>query len=102
MTVFLIDDIIMIAGYAVLGGAIGGAVGGIFGYVIACIIDEDSIKDVATKNNDNAFKLLIKQKKTKAVKVGIFDDKDDIIEDVEIKSEKGVSSSIYEGQVIYV
>ena len=53
----------MIAGYAVLGGAIGGAVGGIFGYVIACIIDEDSIKDVATKNNDNAFKLLIKQKK---------------------------------------
>ncbi len=99
---FLIDDILMIAGCALVGGAIGGTVGGIVGYVIGSIIDDDSIKKVAANKYDDAFKLLIKQKKAKAVKVGIFDDEDDLIEDVEIKSEKGVSSSIYEGQVIYV
>ena len=87
-------SIIGILVWAFVGDAIGGVIGG--------ILDEDSIKDEVAKNYEEAFKLLIKQKKKKAVKVGIFDEEDDLIENLEIKSEKGVSSSIHKGQVIYV
>lgn len=99
---FIIDDILAVLGVAAISGAVGGAVGGLAACVICNLIDDKSLKTSAKEINDKAFKLLIKEKKAKAVNVGIFDQKDKLLEDVEIKSEKGVSSSIYKGKVIYI
>lgn len=71
------------------------------GYFIGSVLDEDSIKEKALEV-DNAFKLEIQKKKKNAVKCGIFDEDDDKLCDIEVESEKGVSESLYEGQVIYL
>lgn len=82
--------------------ATGYAAGTVLGAVVDWFIDEDSLSDCIEQEYDNAFYILIEEKKKSAVKVGIFDYEEDIIEDIELQSESGVSSSLYEGQVIYV
>lgn len=85
-----------------IGYATGYAAGTVLGAVVDWFIDEDSLSDCIEQEYDNAFYILIEEKKKSAVKVGIFDYEEDIIEDIELQSESGVSSSLYEGQVIYV
>ena len=75
----------------------------IIGQAVGSFIDEVFLQDAIEEKYPDAFKILIKQKKRKAVNVGIFDVHDNTIESsVEIESEQGVSDALYEGQVIYV
>lgn len=104
---FLIDDILIIAGSALVGGAIGSVVGGaagaLVGWAIDYFLDEDSIGTEVKTRYSEAFKILIQKKKKQAVNIGIFSDETTIIEsDLEIESTSGISDSLYEGQVIYV
>ncbi len=85
-----------------VGYATGYAAGAVLGAVVDWFIDDESLKNCIEEEYDNAFYILIEEKKKSAVKVGIFDYEEDRIEDVELQSESGVSSSLYEGQVIYV
>ncbi len=86
----------------IFGGLVGGAAGAVLGAVVDWFIDDESLGDYIKEEYDDAFKLLIQEKKKNAVQVGIFDVCEDEIETVEIQSESGVSNSIYKGQVIYV
>ncbi len=104
---FLIDDLFIIGGAALLGGAVGGAVGGaagaFLGFVIDVFLDEDSIGDEVLVHYPDALKLLIQEKKSNAVKVGIFGEYDEEIETgVEISSSQGISDNLYVGQEIYL
>lgn len=104
---FLIDDLLIIGGATLLGGALGGAVGGaagaLIGFVIDVFLDEDSIGDEVHIRYPEAFKLLIQEKKSNAVKVGIFGEYDEEIETgVEIASSQGISENLYVGQEIYL
>ena len=89
-------------GSVLLGGMIGGASGAVLGAVVDWLIDDDTLTESIQEEYDDAFKLLIKQKKQNAVKVGIFDSEETLLDDVEIQSEQGVSDSLYQGKVIYV
>lgn len=95
---FGFDDLLWIG----LGALIG--VGTTFTIIVmAAILDEESIKENVVKKFPEAFKILIKQKKKKAVNVGIFNKSDsEIKSDVKIEAQEGVAESIYVGQVIYV
>lgn len=84
------------------GALIGGAGGVVIGAVVDWFIDDDSLSECITEEYEDAFKLLIKEKKKTAIKVGIFDEEEDLLDDVEIQSEQGVSDSLYVGKVIYV
>lgn len=70
---------------------------------LACkgIIDAGFLKKRIKEECPDSFKILIKEKKKNAVKVGIFDENECGLGDMTVKSEEGVSDSIYEGQVIY-
>ena len=85
-----------------IGYASGYAAGTVIGAVVDWFIDDDSLRDCIEEEYDDAFYLLIEEKKKNAVKVGIFDVEEECIEDVELQSERGVSNSLYEGQIIYV
>lgn len=88
---------------ALLGGLGGAAVGAGIGFIIGCFIDDDTLRSEIGLRYDDAFILLIEEKKKKSVCVGIFDEEEDIIADgVEIESEQGVSDDLYVGQIIYV
>lgn len=91
-----------ILGSAILGGIIGGAAGAAIGAIVDWFIDEDSLRNCVSDEYENAFKILIKEKKSQAIDVGIFTDKNELLDEGEIRSESGVSSSLYKGQVIYV
>ena len=86
--------------------ALGLLVGGLLGATIFMAVDyflsEDKLVEEVEKQYPDAFKLLIKEKKKNAVNVGIFDEDDEHLDDVEITSTKGVSKSLRKGQVIYV
>jgi anionic cell wall polymer biosynthesis LytR-Cps2A-Psr (LCP) family protein len=69
---------------------------------VAGIINEKLIIKNVKKRNKDAFKALIKEKKKYAVNVGIFDEEEENIGNIEIKSDEGVSDSLYVGQVIYI
>lgn len=104
---FLIDDLLIIAGGALLGGAIGGLIGGatvtIIDFFIDVFLDEDSIGNEIHTHYPEALKLLIQEKKSNAVKVGIFGKNEEEIETgVEITSSQGVSDNLYVGQEIYL
>lgn len=104
---FLIDDLLIIAGAALIGGTVGGAVGSVagalVGFVIDVFLDEDSIGDEVHVRYPDAIKLLIQEKKNNAVKVGIFGEYDEEIETgVEITSSQGISDNLYVGQEIYL
>lgn len=68
------------------------------------IIDDNAVKDVAkTKYPNMSLKLLIKSKTTRHVDVGIFNQSTaHHMEDIKLESNKGVSDSLYVGQVLYV
>lgn len=91
-----------IIGSALLGGIIGGAGGYALGAIVDWFIDDDTLTESIEEEYDDAFKLLIKEKKNNAVKVGIFNESNDLLDDVEIQSSSGVSNSLYKGKVIYV
>ena len=78
-------------------GAIGVSV-----LVSTVVISIDSLKNDVKNEYPDAFKMLIKEKKKDAVKVGIFDKTNSHIEDVEITSNKGVSNNLHQGQYIYI
>ena len=73
-------------------GAIGVSV-----LVSTVVISIDSLKNDVKNEYPDAFKMLIKEKKKDAVKVGIFDKTNSHIEDIEITSNKGVSNNIHQG-----
>ena len=85
--------------------ALGLLAGGLLGATIFMAVDyflsEDKLVEEEEQYPD-AFKLLIKEKKKNAVNVGIFDEDNEHLDDVEITSTKGVSKSLRKGQVIYV
>ena len=70
--------------------------------VSTVVISIDSLKNDVKNEYPDAFKMLIKEKKKDAVKVGIFDKTNSHIEDVEITSNKGVSNNLHQGQTIYI
>ena len=94
--------IFSLLGSMLVGGLIGGAGGAVLSAIVDWFIDEDSLGEAISEEYDDAFKLLIKDKKRNAVKVGIYDEDNDVIDDSEIQSESGISESIYKGLVIYV
>lgn len=83
--------------FGLLIGAIGVSV-----LVSTVVISIDSLKNDVKNEYPDAFKMLIKEKKKDAVKVGIFDKTNSHIEDVEITSNKGVSNNLHQGQTIYI
>lgn len=85
--------------FKIIGPAI--AVAGVSFLVCKGIIDAGFLKKRIKEECPDSFKILIKKKKKNAVKVGIFDEDECGLGDMTVKSEKGVSDSIYEGQVIY-
>lgn len=100
---FLIDDILIISGYALLGGAIGGITGSIIGIVINVLLDVSSIKKEVNARYPEAIKILIQQKKRNSIKVGLFNEYDDEIETgIKISSTRGTSDKLYVGQEIYL
>ena len=86
--------------------ALGLLAGGLLGATIFLAVDfflsEDKLVEEVEEQYPDAFKLLIKEKKKNAVNVGIFDEDDEHLDDVEITSTKGVSKSLRKGQIIYV
>lgn len=64
-------------------------------------LNEDTISDTIRNENKfkNAIKAIVNDKSVRKVKVGIFDTYEQLGE-MEIESSKGVSSSIYVGQII--
>lgn len=86
--------------------ALGLLAGGLLGATIFLAVDfflsEDKLVEEVEEQYPDAFKLLIKEKKKNAVNVGIFDEDNEHLDDVEITSTKGVSKSLRKGQVIYV
>ena len=86
--------------------ALGLLAGGLLGATIFLTVDYFISKETLVENVEDeypdAFKLLIKEKKKNAVNVGIFDEDNEHLDDMEITSSKGVSKSLRKGQVIYV
>ena len=86
--------------------ALGLLAGGLLGATIFLAVDfflsEDKLVEEVEEQYPDAFKLLIKEKKKNAVNVGIFDEDNEHLDDVEITSTKGVSKSLRKGQIIYV
>ena len=86
--------------------ALGLLAGGLLGATIFLTVDYSISKETLVENVEDeypdAFKLLIKEKKKNAVNVGIFDEDDEHLDDVEITSTKGVSKSLRKGKVIFV
>ena len=67
------------------------------------IIDANAVKEVAkAKYSNDSLKLLIKAKTTRTVDVGIFNNSSEQhLEDMRLESNKGISDSLYVGQVLY-
>lgn len=86
--------------------ALGLLAGGLLGATIFMAVDfflsEDKLVEEVEEQYPDAFKLLIKEKKKNAVNVGIFDEDNEHLDDVEITSTKGVSKSLRKGKVIFV
>lgn len=78
-------------------GAIGVSV-----LVSTVAISIDSLKNDVKDKYSDAFKMLIKEKKKNAVRVGIFDNTNRHLDDMEITSSKGVSNNLKQGQTIYI
>ena len=72
--------------------ALGLLAGGLLGATIFMAVDfflsEDKLVEEVEEQYPDAFKLLIKEKKKNAVNVGIFDEDNEHLDDVEITSTK--------------
>lgn len=85
-----------------LGLLAGGLLGATIFMAVDYFISEETLVENVEKEYPDAFKLLIKEKKKNAVNVGIFDEDNEHLDDMEITSSKGVSKSLHKGQTIYV
>lgn len=80
---------------------------GLLGAAVVLSVDyfflsSDTLADAVREEEPDAFKVLIKEKKKNAVNVGIFDEDNEHLNDMEITTSKGVSRSLRKGQTIYV
>ncbi len=85
-----------------LGLLAGGLLGATIFLAVDFFISEETLVENVEEEYPDAFKLLIKEKKKNAVNVGIFDEDNEHLDDMEITSSKGVSKSLHKGQTIYV
>lgn len=85
-----------------LGLLAGGLLGATIFMAVDYFISEETLVENVEEEYPDAFKLLIKEKKKNAVNVGIFDEDNEHLDDMEITSSKGVSKSLHKGQTIYV
>ena len=72
------------------------------GIVIRRKINEKRLRKAIRKEFSEAVKMIINDKSTKRVNVGIFDEEDYKIKDLTITSTEGVSDNLYVGQEIYL
>lgn len=71
--------------------------------IVATIIDKVTLKKAIKDKYQEAAKALIKSKDAKTLIVGIYDNNDNTLTDsMKIESDKGISSDIEEGQIIYL
>ena len=85
-----------------LGLLAGGLLGATIFMAVDYFISEETLVENVEEEYPYAFKLRIKEKKKNAVNVGIFDEDNEHLDDMEITSSKGVSKSLHKGQTIYV
>ena len=83
-----------------LGLLAGGLLGATIFMAVDYFISEETLVENVEEEYPDAFKLRIKEKKKNAVNVGIFDEDNEHLDDMEITSSKGVSKSLRKGQVI--
>lgn len=88
--------------WTVLGLLGGGLLGAAIVLSVPFFLSRDTLADAVREEEPDAFKVLIKEKKKNAVHVGIFDEDNEHINDMELTSSKGVSRSLRKGQTIYV
>ncbi len=88
--------------WSVLGLLGGGLLGAALFLTIDYFLSPETLGEAVKKEEPDAFKVLIKEKKKNAVNVGIFDEDNEYINDMEITSSKGVSRSLRKGQIYYV
>jgi len=80
--------------------ALGLFIGAAVTIVTAAIIDEVVLRNEIKKKYEDAAKAIINSAEAKVVYVDIYDNGNNKIGDMEIKSEKGVSKSLYKGKRI--
>lgn len=85
-----------------LGLLAGGLLGATIFMAVDYFISEETLVENVEEEYPDAFKLRIKEKKKNAVNVGIFDEDNEHLDDMEITSSKGVSKNLHKGQTIYV
>lgn len=80
---------------------IPGLGGLLFGLLVGVLITSALIRTEVKQQVPDAFKVLITSKSVKTVKVGVFDEDDRKLNDIEMGSIQGVADDVYEGQTIY-
>lgn len=70
--------------------------------VISGIIDWFTIKETVNKKVPDALKIMILEKKEKAIDVGIWSNESDMAAKMTLSSEDGVAEEIYKGQIVYL
>lgn len=88
-----------------LAGGVGGMLIGVFiGWLIDVMTVEDTVREKVSSESrfKDAFKAIIQSKTTRKVKVGIFEENDSHLGDIELESDKGVSSDVRVGHVFYL
>lgn len=88
--------------WSVLGVLGAGLLGAAVVLSVDYFLSSDTLSDAVREEEPDAFKVLIKEKKKNAVNVGIFDEDNEHLNDMEITTSKGVSRSLRKGQTIYV
>ena len=73
----------------------------LFALAVSALITTALIRSEVKEKVPNAFKAQITSKSTRKVTVGIFDDDDRKLKDIEMVSQQGISDDVYEGQTIY-
>jgi len=72
-----------------------------FALAVSVLITTALIRSEVKEKVPSAFKAQITSKSTRKVVVGIFDDENKKLKDIEMVSQQGVSDDVYEGQTIY-
>lgn len=75
--------------------------GMMFALAVTVLITIGLIRSEVKEKVPDAFKAQITSKSTRKVVVGIFDDEDQKLKDIEIVSQQGVADDVREGQIIY-
>ena len=88
-----------------LAGGVGGMLIGVFiGWLIDITTIEDTVREKIRNDSrfGNGVKAMIQSKTTRKVKVGIYEENDSHLGDIELESDKGVSSDVRVGHVFYL